>query len=330
MSYARDAAAKRRRFSASAVNLTTGARTNNAHGDGSQLVATIRRWGSTYGIFDDGARSDSLWQLQIAHGGSQSFGYHLLQTSRDALLQHPNANVRNLVDLEKAMHIKILNGAPPQTGPADPDSVGLEAWLPVVYAPTPNDGMDIIKFILQHKVGAGHTVQMPKLIAVFPDEEAPEVPEPWVVQNEHALQLPTFKALPPRTRRHLLMQVELEQSVNKPEQQGAQQQDTERRQSSYHVMFFGGIYPFKELFDAANVQGGLVPQPDGTKDEYVRHLRVTHAERDKDRLTTILDEVLLGTPVYLIDETEEEGDELIRWLLEQPSVELGERSMPSS
>ena len=46
---------------------------------------------------------------------------------------------------------------------------------------------DIISFILQHKVGAGHMVQMPKHSGFFPEEDATAVPDPWVVQNEHPL-----------------------------------------------------------------------------------------------------------------------------------------------
>ena len=139
----------------------------------------------------------------------------------------------------------------------------------------------------------------------------------------------TFKALPPRSRHDVFMQIELEQTVHEPLQQEAKQKEAKRQEKSYNVTFFGGIYPFRELFDDASVQGDLLTQPDRTKNQYVRHLRVTSAEDDKDRLTTILDEVLQGMPVYLIDQTEQKDDELIAWLLRQPSIQLAERSMPS-
>ena len=337
-------AAKRRRFCATSITSTTPARSNinNSNGDGSELVATVRRWGSTFGVFDDGSRTETLWQLLIRHGGRQAFGYHLLTMCREALQNHPNEKVRDTLQLESELHIKILNGAPPQSGPADPDGVGLEAWHPVIYAPTPADGMNMIHFIMQHKVNAGHLLQMPQLIALFPDEDnSTSAPPPWVTQQQHILQATTFKALPPRGRRHVLLQVELatentEQHSIAANQEAASSEDEESSQTgkelnkSYSITIFGGIYGFRELFDAANIQGGLVPQPDGTKDEYVRHLKVTPTDEGRSKLTAILDQVLLRIPVYLIDQTDQQDDPFVNWLLGQPSVYMGEKSSQST
>ena len=333
-------ATKRQRFSAGAITASTNS-TNL--GDGSELVATVRRWGSTFGVFEDGSRTEPLWQLQIAHGGRQSFGYQLLTVCKEALQQHPNENVRDPLHLETELHMRVLSGAPPQTGHPDPDGVGLEAWRPVIYAPTPADGMGIVEFIMKHKIGTGQVLEMPRLVAVFPGEqltEVPTVPAPWVVQPAHTLQLQTFTALPPRGRRHVLMQVELaEVPPNRGslpvihEAAGSEDEQTQEQElpdSTYAVMFFAGIYGFRELLDAANIQGGTVPRPDGTKDEYVRHLKATCSDADKQRLKTILEQALLEVPVYLIDQTGNQDDPLVSWLLTQPSVHLGERSAESA
>ena len=157
--------------------------------------------------------------------------------------------------------------------------------------------------------------------------------------TEHPLQQPAFKALPPRGRRHVLLQVESEkmqqgQGEIPPNQEALDEDEcTQNRQlptDTYAIMFFGGIYTFRELFDAANVQGGTVPRPDGTKDEYVRHMKATCSDFDKQRLTTILEDVLLQVPVYLIDQTDSHDDPLVSWLLTRPSVHLGERSGESA
>ena len=342
MSKPAGAPSKRQRFSAGAITASTSTRSNEL-GDGSELVATIRRWGSTFGVFEDGSRTEALWQLQITHGGRQSFGYQLLGVCREALQQHPNENVRDPLHLETEMHIRILSGAPPQTGHPDPDGVGLEAWLPVVYAPTPADGMNIVHFIMKHKISAGQVLQMPHLIALFPAEqptEVPTVPVPWVVQPKHTLQMKPFNALPPRGRRHVLMQVELADVLptqgSPPANHEAADSEDEQTQkndlpiSTYAIMFFGSLYSFRELFDAANIQGGTVPRPDGTKDEYVRHMKATYSDDDKQKLKTILEQVLLKVPVYLIDHTESRDDPLVSWMLTQPSVHLGERSGESA
>ena len=105
---------KRQRFSTGAITTSTPARPHDL-GDGSELVATIRRWGSTFGVFDDGSRTEPLWQLQVTHGGPQSFGYQPHGVCREALQEYPNKNIRNLTQLETEIHVKILHGAPPDT-----------------------------------------------------------------------------------------------------------------------------------------------------------------------------------------------------------------------
>ncbi|OLP81417.1 hypothetical protein AK812_SmicGene38045 [Symbiodinium microadriaticum] len=89
------------------------------------------------------------------------------------------------------------------------------------------------------------------------------------------------------------------------------------------LMICGG---FRELFEAANIQGGTVPVPDTARSEYVRHLKFKFSDDQKQRLGSILEQVLLDTPVYLIDNTDVTSDPLISWLQEQPSGYLGEES----
>ena len=322
-------AAKRSRFSAKNFSARTPARSNDAsaNGDGSDLVVSIRRWGSSYGVFEDGSRTETLWQLQVAHGGKSSFGYNLFGVCKEALATYPDTDIRDLTQLERKKHIKVLHGAPPMTGPSDPDNVGLAAWQPVVYAPNTDDGLNLIHFVTKHKVGAGDLLQLPNFIAVFPDGGTTPVPTPWMVHKEHALQLSPFKSVPPKGRRHVLMQIELDRAASQAataddELTGS---DHESHPSNYSIMLFGGLYDYRTFFDALGIQGGSVPMADGEKSEYVRYVRITDTLEDRKRLTAILEQVLLRVPVYLIDETQQQDDPLVSWLLDQPAVHLGEK-----
>ena len=84
-------------------------------------------------------------------------------------------------------------------------------------------------------------------------------------------------------------------------------------------------HDYRTFFDALGIQGGSVPMADGEKSEYVRYVRITDTLEDRKRLTAILEQVLLRVPVYLIDETQQQDDPLVSWLLDQPAVHLGEK-----
>ena len=83
-------------------------------------------------------------------------------------------------------------------------------------------------------------------------------------------------------------------------------------EAMYTLSIFGAIYPYREFFDAANITGGHVKQQDGN--------------RDKNKMKSIFEQVLLNVPVYLVDSTRNPNDELVAWMCNLPSVELGETS----
>ena len=91
----------------------------------------------------------------------------------------------------------------------------------------------------------------------------------------------------------------------------------------YTVSIFGGIYPYRELFDAACITGGHIAQPDGNRD-YVRFLEVQNDDQGRGKVKSIFEQVLLHVPVYLIDSTQTPSDEMVSWISSLPSVELGE------
>ena len=177
MMLSQDVGQKRKRFTSSDITLSR----NNGSGDseGNELTAVIRKWGSAFTVFEGTDRDTPLWQLQICHGGRNSFGYQVLAVAREALQKHPNSGVRDLQQLESVLQVRVLNGAPPQSGPMDPDDIGLEAWQVVLYATSVSTALDFIELVLSHKVAKGHLLQLPSLHVACPDGTLDAVPQPW-------------------------------------------------------------------------------------------------------------------------------------------------------
>ena len=318
---------KRKRFTAGDITPSKIIRT--ADNDNSELLVSMRRWGSAITVFEGASKDDPLWQLQVSHSGRNSFGYQVLAVAREALLEHPNSSIRDLDQLESVLHVRLVNGAPPHTGPLDPDGVGLEAWQVVLYSTSTTSALDIVHFIMKHKVGKGQILHLPTMTAACQDGSLVSVPDPWTLDARPAQLLKPFAALPLRGRRHILCQLEVEhQTASKADVPESQQEDEQtaaepETSNTYIFSVFGGIYLYKDLFDAANIAGGFVAQADNTRD-YVRFLQVVDNEEGREKLTAVLEEVLLNVPVFLIDSTGMANNSLVQWLGEHPSVNLGE------
>ena len=301
--------APKRRFSAAAFQADTRRKTSAVEGTVANLEVTVSPWGSAFGIFETATKSTQLWQLQLRQAGPKPVTYQILGSARRVLLQHPNSDVRDLKTLEEHCHIRLLNGAPPQTGPADPDSVGLESWMPVIYCAgdTPMPGLDFIKSILHEKDENGELSHMPECVLLHVEEKWPfgELPTGWSYQQTQNYK--PFSAAPPRGKRHLLMQVE----------RGSNTED-------YCLMFMGNLYAFREQFEENGVTGGFIEHEHGR--EYVRTISVSNNKDGKRRIEEILHEALSELPVYLINATEDTEDAMVQWLQTQRTVHFGEQA----
>ncbi|CAE7324647.1 unnamed protein product [Symbiodinium necroappetens] len=94
--------------------------------------------------------------------------------------------------LEEQKGIKLLNGAPPQGGPADPDAVGLETCLAAVYCTgeSPQEGLDIFKYLLQFRSvrkRRDRSISQPcRLVSwrpATPTDPFGKKPEGWIYQQ---------------------------------------------------------------------------------------------------------------------------------------------------
>jgi hypothetical protein len=319
---------KKRRFNAKDItpSRTSGNGSGSGAADGRDLIVTLRRWGCSLGIFKDGSTTEPLWQLQVCHTPPQrsnAFTFQILATAREALAQHPNENVRDLKQLEDVERVLLLNGGPAMSGESDPDGVGIEDWRVVLYAAgdSPDAALEFIKFVMTYKQSRGQLVQLPKLLVAHRGEELGDLPSPWEVSPQ-AFCLKPFGALPPKSRRHVLCQLELKSGpdagVDETPDSGSEDEKI------YTFSTFGNIYNYRELFDAAGIQGGYAPATEGGAREYLRFVDVKDDEDGKNTLKSVLENVLCKIPVYFINATGNSKDALAQYLCEQPSVVLGE------
>jgi len=244
----------------------------------------------------------SLWQVQVVGGGRRAFVFQVLNAAREALLHHPDENVRNLQELEAQKMVKLIVGAPPTIGSNDPDSVGIVTWNPVLYAagPTPNAALEFIHLVVQHKVRSGKITMPQFAVQVFADQDI-QPPTPWqaVLSADMPDPMPSpFLALPPRGRRHVLCQLERQA----PEKQAEDSDEERDGQEGVKYIFsvFGGIYAFRGRFEEHSIPGAQV-QIDPNTQEYVRMVEFSGLEGGKPSLTDILQNCLQQIPMFFIN-----------------------------
>ena len=66
---------------------------------------------SPSGLAPGANASTPLWQLQLCGKNKGAFAFRLLTVVKDALLQHPNADVRALRDLETVLQLRLIVGS---------------------------------------------------------------------------------------------------------------------------------------------------------------------------------------------------------------------------
>ena len=300
----------KRRFQAQEVALQEPLTKRNSNNTdptaGRFLVATVTYWGSAAYYFDNTPTATKLWQVQIDHAGYNNFSFKLLNVISDTLRNYPDTNITDLKSLEQHMKIRVLNGAPSQQKEDnDPDGMQFHPWRPVLYVGDDNLNpfLDLVHRVLQHKVDSAQILEMPVLQVQSncsqwnPSQE--ELPQPWQLLRTEAEWMPNiFKVLPPRGRRHVVCQLEAAED------------------EQYDLMFLGGLYIFREKFDAQQVPYGYHKTSDPTEKRiYVRLLKIKNNEEGREKIIRVLDNILHHMPVYFYHYIDDKKDPMLAWLL---------------
>ncbi|CAE7362405.1 unnamed protein product [Symbiodinium sp. CCMP2592] len=300
----------KRRFQAHEVALQEPLTKRNSNNTdptaGRFLLATVTYWGSAAHYFDNTPTTTKLWQMQIDHAGYNNFSFKLLQVVNDTLRNYPDPNITDLKSLEQHMKIRVLNGAPSQQKEDnDPDGMQFNPWRPVLYVgnENPNPLLDLVYRVLQHKVDSAHILDMPALQVQSncshwsPTQE--DLPQPWQLLRTEPEWMPNiFRVLPPRGRRHIVCQLEAAEDEH------------------YDLMFLGGLYIFRDKFDAQQVPYGFHKTADPTEKRiYVRLLKVKNDQEGKEKVLRVVDNVLYHMPVYFYHYIDDKKDPMLTWLL---------------
>ena len=283
--------------------------------------------------------------MQLAGPGVRSFGFRVMNVLKEALLEHPNPEVRTLQDLENVLHLRVVLGGPAQEGKSDPDGVGFIDWNLVMYSSSLAAALDLINFTLDYKVRKGIDIaSKPGLAVHLPGEGGPNgllatgLPSPWLQLSDTSIILPKpFAALPPKGRRHVLAQLERRQEVLPPEPaktqviNSSQEEEEEEGENQvgegsqshsvagYTLTFFGNIFPFKDRFEDKGIPMAYTVTNAAEQRSYVRYLNLTMDDTSKQQVLAVLRDVLKGLPLYFIN-TAGEHDPMASWLQQQPSV----------
>lgn len=150
-----------------------------------------------------------LWQLQHCGNNKGAFAFRILTVVKGALLQHPNADVWALRDLETVLQLRLIVGSPAQAGPSDPDDVGFVDWEVAIYCSNVANALDFIHFILDFKVQHGYVASMPDLFLHAVGVGTSLLPSPWRVLSDPTFIPPEpFCVMPPKGRHHMVAQLE--------------------------------------------------------------------------------------------------------------------------
>ena len=122
-----------------------------------------------------------------------------------------------------------------------------------------------------------------------------------------------FVALPPRGRRHIVVQLEIKEALNK----NSSQEDVVPK---YLLSFYGGIFHFRQKFDDQDVPCSYLQTGASEHQcEYVRFIEFGDSPAGKQQVKDILESILDNMPVYFVDLTACE-DPVAAWLAGQGSV----------
>ena len=276
--------------------------------------------------------------MQLA-GEKSAFTYMITAIAKDALLEHPDDRVRSLQALEAVLNVRLVLGGPANEGVSDPDQVGFVDWQVAIYSNDLDPALNFIHFVLDYKVRKGLLPAMPELFVHLVDNlRGAILPPPWAQLADTTVAIPKlFSALPPKGRRHVLAQLEVEQQNEQKEPGGHNSSEPTSDQASqeaeegagYILTFYGNLYPFKDRFEANDIPGAYTVINDGGRPDFVRYLRFKMEAGMMERVLLVLEKILMNIPVYFVNMAGE-SDDAAAWLGQQRSVVPAESCPPAT
>ena len=330
--------AKRARFSAKMVQ-KQGLKNEKGKDSKAPVHVAIQDWGYNAMRYFPGQTTETqLWQLQILHDAHNGVGYQTGSAIDEVLSKFKDGSVKNSKAMEARYAIRYTN-TNGKDEKFDRDNVGMVPWRGALYIAKADftDALVLLGLVAQQKVESGHLTCPPPMHVVGLSDELPHgsLPEGWSYMKVSEVPSP-FAAAPPRGYRHLVMQVEKAEAAPAIAPIGTgedkEKEEIEEGQNKVHpvatedrvwtILCYGGIYEFRREFDSLNIEGGYVDN-DGEKREFVRTLSADLGEASKNMILDVLgDGVFKHAPAAVLNATGEDTDDMVAWLVEQPTIHL--------
>ena len=307
----------------------------------------IQDWGYNATRYFPGQTTETqLWQLQILHDAHNGVGYQTSSAIDEVLSKFKDGSAKNSKAMEAQYAIRYTN-TNGKDEKFDRNNVGMVPWRGALYIAKADfaDALVLLGLVAHYKVESGHLTCPPPMHVVGVSDELPHgsLPEGWSYMKVSDVPSP-FAAAPPRSYRHLVMQVEkgeaapgiapigtAEASEGKEDEEKGEMKVEEGEKKTravateapvWTILFFGGIYEFRREFDSLNIEGGYVDN-DGEKREFVRTLSADLGDASKNMILDVLgDGVFKHAPTALLNATGEDTDDMVAWLVEQPTIHL--------
>ena len=175
------------------------------------VLIAIQDWGYNAVRYFPGQTTETqLWQLQIMHDAHNGVAYQTGNVIDEVLpkFKGGSAKTTKTTETQHAIRYTNTNGKDEQF---DRDHVGMVPWRGALYIAKADfrDALDLLGLVAKHKVESGHLSFAPLMHVIGLADGLPygSLPQGW--SYEKVSEVPSlFAAAPPRSNRHLVMQVE--------------------------------------------------------------------------------------------------------------------------
>ena len=256
-------------------------------------------------VFEDLHHEVAMYQYQVVHEKRPSILFQFL-TEFKKFIQTIDPSFTSLDEFEKQRSVRVVM---PGDRFEDVDHVGIVPWRLAFYAATMdtksilNIIYDFVNWKCQQLEFSSFTP--PKIMLTYASKTYVNVDNEinFNIMPMGSFAMHAFDAAPARGKRHLIMSVEKGDSDDVCD-----------------VLFLGSTWPFRQEFEAAQIQGGYI-EPDSGSKEYCRMLKKVSIDKEGCKLlVTILTKPLKNTTIFLNDFTDEVDNSVVKFLRGLPMI----------